>query len=156
MNLSEELTYVGALLKTKLMSEQSVIEKLSEIVKREKDRPIIEMSSLLSKSILDYTVNRTACAQFHSRRVCDCGSRMCTYPDFVADHAYIVFMVAKATGHNEPLLPESHLQYRKENKVKLEKRKDDAKNRADQEYVKAMTSIKTRHQEALKKAEEMK
>ena len=148
MKLSEELKYLGQMIESKLISERSVVERLQEIVVLEKDRPIKEMSDLLSRALSGYA--------HYKSLPCDCGVPSCTYPTFRERHANAVFLAYKATGCRELPLPVSHLKYMKESKEKLAKRKDDAKNFATQNYVKAMLSIKARHQEELKKAEEMK
>ena len=99
---------------------------------------------------------RTAYARVYGRRICDCGVQNCTYPEFRENHSRAVHLVRISTGYSEPLLPVSHILHMRENVAKLEKRKEEARNRANTEFTKALNSIKARHQEALKKAEEMK
>lgn len=50
MNLSEELKYLGSLLDSKLISQQSAGERLGELAQKEKDRPIVEMNDLIKRA----------------------------------------------------------------------------------------------------------
>ena len=146
MNLSEELKYLSSLLDSKLISKQSVGERLEELARREKDRPYVEMNDLLKRAGKEYLYAP------YTRDLCDCGVSSCTYLDFRHRHLNAVIF----SGSCEPLMPFSHLTHMKEVKQKLEERKKEAQQRATEEYNRALNSIYNRYEVALKKAEEMK
>ena len=141
MNLSEELKYLGELLDSKLISQQSVGERLVTLAQRAANLPLFQLNNL----IRTYGGGQQIFG-------CDCQVRGCTYPAFRQRHIDIV----KLTGSTERFLPYSHLANMKEVKQKLEGRKKEAEQRATKEYDNALTSIYNRYLEALKKAEEMK
>jgi hypothetical protein len=140
MNLSEELKYLATLLDNKLMSKQSIGERLATLAQREANFSYYRINEMVES--------------FRPLRLygCDCQVQGCTYPEFRQRHQHAVILA----GSKEPFLPWSHLENMKLDKERLEKRKAEAKRRAHEEYEKASLAVWTRLHKQLKRAEELK